>query len=141
MWNEILVFLSGFSVFWIAATLGCMYFVPSAVMAFAAPRALPRPTPPASRERRRVRRFAAEGEVVLSWQTDREGAESVRASLLDLGELGATAKSPLGLNPGTYVYLEIPYLRSATTANVRHSTVRGRHHLIGLEFRGPLFPK
>jgi len=131
MANYLFVLIAGISIFCIAAALGFLYFnEPSAATAPAGPR-----------DRRSRHRFAIRGEAILSWQTDREGAESTHTSLIDIDEGGASVKSPLALDEGTYVYIEIPHLQSATTANVRYCAEVGRRWVLGLEFRGPLFSK
>ncbi len=137
----LLTLISGILVFWAAATLGYRLFYLPFAMAGGAQAGGAAAGPAArTKERRRTHRFAAAGDAVLSWQTDTVAASS-RGGIVNLSETGLAVKSSFDLSPGTYVYVEVPHLQSATTGTVRYSVSSGRRWIVGVEFRGGLFPR
>lgn len=133
--------VAGMVVFWITASIGARYV--SAQLSGGGQTAVATPAKRSSRspELRRFRRFKSDQPVTISWQTDLDKADCTSGPMIDISEGGLAMKSPVALRSGDYVYIEIPHLQSATTANVRRCMAEGRRYVIGIEFRGPLFPK
>jgi hypothetical protein len=88
---------------------------------------------------RNLHRFGNSEKVILSWCGANDVTETVKCRLIDISEHGLAVRSKLALDLGTYLYITIPGLRLATTANVRRCAASGWKFDLGLEFRGPLY--
>ena len=88
---------------------------------------------------RKLHRFASPNKVTLSWVGANNVTQTLKCGLIDISENSAGVRSKLALGLGTYLYISIPALRLATTANVRRCTAAGLKFDLGLEFRGPLY--
>ena len=128
----------GVCIFFITVAIGYLFFLPrTAVADGGAGETLD--SSGRRRERRSLHRLGSREDARISWQTDSEAVARAEGRLVDLHESGAAFRSNLPVSPGTYVYIEIPGIQSATTANVRRCTPAGRRYIVGMEFRGPLF--
>jgi hypothetical protein len=89
-------------------------------------------------EQRRVRRRAREPFQAVLMVYGRP----VQVRGTDLHELGAGVLSPIGIQPGTNVFIDLKSKGVVGFANVRHCTPRGKDNFaIGLEFPTELMPR
>ena len=92
-----------------------------------------------SKNLRKLNRFASSNKVTLSWRGANNVTKTLKCRLIDISENSAGVRSKMALGLGTYLYISIPALRLATTANVRRCSAAGLKFDLGLEFRGPLY--
>ena len=88
---------------------------------------------------RNIRRFTNSDRVTLSWLAGNKVNHTLKCHLIDISENSVGVRSKLALGLGTHLYISIPALRLATTANVRRCVAAGRKFDLGLEFSGPLY--
>jgi hypothetical protein len=88
---------------------------------------------------RTIRRFANSDKVTLSWRGGNNATQILKCHLIDISENSVGVRSKQALDLGTHLYISIPALRLATTANVRRCAAAGRKFDLGLEFQGPLY--
>ena len=86
-----------------------------------------------------IHRFANSDKVTLSWLGGNNATQTLKCHLIDISENGAGVRSKRALDLGTHLYISIPALRLATTANVRRCSAAGWKFDLGLEFQGPLY--
>ena len=92
-----------------------------------------------SKDLRKLHRFASSNKVTLSWVEANNVTQTLKCRLIDISENSVGVRSKQALALGTYLYISIPALRLATTANVRRCVAAGLKFDLGLEFRGPLY--
>lgn len=92
-----------------------------------------------SNDLRKLHRFASSNKVTLSWRGANNVTQTLKCRLIDISENSVGVRSKMALGLGTYLYISIPALRLATTANVRRCSAAGLKFDLGLEFRGPLY--
>jgi hypothetical protein len=97
------------------------------------------PAQPAA-ELRRLKRVKCDARAVVCWHDEVESKGHAHAEVVDITEYGARMRAGAAIHPGTWVYIEIPERRIATTAHVRWCQSNWGKFLLGMEFRGPMYP-
>ena len=117
----------------------CVFLIATVTVALATSTGNERHDSSTVKNLRTIRRFANSDRVTLSWRGDNHATHTLKCHLIDISEnsVGVRSKQALGL--GTHLYISIPALRLATTANVRRCSAAGRKFDLGLEFQGPLY--
>ena len=124
----------------ITAIIGvCVFLIAAITIALAASPGRKRDDAGKVKDLRTIRRFANSDKVTLSWLGGDNVTQTLKCHLIDISEHSVGVRSKLALGLGTYLYISIPAMRLATTANVRRCAAAGRKFDLGLEFRGPLF--
>ena len=115
----------------------CVFLIVAIVVGWAfSPRRKPHDS---SKDLRKLHRFASSNKVTVSWLGATNVTQTLKCRLIDISDNSVGVRSKLALGLGTYLYISIPGLRLATTANVRRCAAAGRKFDLGLEFRGPLY--
>ena len=117
----------------------CVFLIAAITVALAASPRRERDDSNKVKDLRKIRRFTNSDRVTLSWLVGNKVNHTLKCHLIDISEnsVGVRSKQALGL--GTHLYISIPALRLATTANVRRCEAAGRKFDLGLEFQGPLY--
>ena len=117
----------------------CVFLIAAITIALAASPRRERTDSTEVKDLRKIRRFTNSDKVTLSWLADNNVNHTLECRLIDISENSVGVRSKRALGLGTHLYISIPALRLATTANVRRCAAAGRKYDLGLEFRGPLY--